>query len=276
MSPPPPTDMANTTFDVNEGPSDAQKAAEAQALEIGEKLAQEAAEQRDKAWEQNESEDLIGGKFKTQEDLLKAYQELERQRSEAKEEVESEDVEESTEEVEEEAPEYEAFTKAAEEYANGELSEETIEALSQMDSKDLIQQYVQFYSQNQQQQAQVATQQADTNAIFDSVGGQEAYGELIGWAANNLEASEVESFNSVTATGNTAAIKFAVEALNNRYKAAEGYEAPLVTGRKSAPSVQGYRSNAELARDIGDPRYATDPAFRADVEARLARSGDLL
>ena len=50
----------------------------------------------------------------------------------------------------------------------------------------------------------------------------------------------------------------------------------MVTGRKSAPSVQGYRSNAELARDISDPRYSTDPAFRADVEARLAKSGDLL
>ena len=49
-----------------------------------------------------------------------------------------------------------------------------------------------------------------------------------------------------------------------------------MTGKKAAPSVQGYRSNAELARDIADPRYHSDPAFRADVESRLARSGDLL
>ena len=107
--------MATTTFEVNEGPSDEQKAAEAQALEIGEKIAKEEAEQRDARWK-NESEDLIGGKFKTQEELLKAYQELERQRGEAKEEVESEDVEESTEteEVQEEAPTNEAFSKAAE------------------------------------------------------------------------------------------------------------------------------------------------------------------
>ena len=270
--------MANTTFDVTEGPSDEQKAAEAKALEIGEQLAQRAAEDRDKAWDKNESEDLIGGKFKTQDELLKAYQELERLRSEAKEEVEAEDVEESTEteEPEEEAPKFETLSKAAEEYANGELSEETIEALSSMDSKELIQQYVEFYSQSQQQQRQAAAQQADATAIYDSVGGQEAYGELVGWAANNLEPSEIESFNEVTTTGNTAAIKFAVEALQNRFKASEGYEAPLVTGKKSAPRVQGYRSNAELARDISDPRYSTDPAFRADVEARLARSGDLL
>ena len=269
--------MATTTFEVNEGPSDEQKAAEAKALEIGEKIAKEEAEQRDARWEKNESEDLIGGKFKTQEDLLKAYQELERQRGEAKEEVESEDVEESTETEEtEEAPTHEAFSKAAEEYANGELSEETIDALSEMDSKDLIREYVKFYSQNQQQAQAQATSEADAKAIYDSVGGEDAYGEMVGWAAQNLSQDEIDSYNSVTNSGNTAAIKFAVEALANRYANSEGYEAPMVTGRKSAPSVQGYRSNAELARDISDPRYASDPAFRADVEARLARSGDLL
>ena len=270
--------MATTTFDVNEGPSDEQLAAEAKALEIGNQIAEREAEDRDKLWEKAEETDLIGGKFKTQEDLLKAYQELERQRSEAKEEVEAEDVEESTEEPvqEEEEPQFESLQKAAEEYQNGQLSDETIDELSKMDTKELIQQYVQFYSQTQQTAQAEATSEADARAIYDSVGGEQAYGELVGWAAGNLQQSEIEQFNSVTASGNTAAIKFAVEALAYRYANSEGYEAPMVTGKKSAPRVQGYRSNAELARDINDPRYATDPAFRADVEARLAKSGDLL
>lgn len=269
--------MPTTQFDVNEPVSDKQKAAEANALEIGEKLAQEEATQRDAAWDKSESEDLIGGKFRTQEDLLKAYQELERSRGEAKEEVESEDVEESTETEEtEEAPKFENFTKATEEFANGEISDETIEALSQMDSKELIQQYVQYYAQNQQQVQAQATSEADARSIVDSVGGQEAYTEMVTWAASTLDQTEIDAYNSVTNSGNTAAIKFAVEAMANRYANSVGYEAPLVTGGKSAPKVQGYRSNAELARDIGDPRYSNDPAFRADVEARLSKSGDLL
>ena len=269
--------MPTTQFDVNEPVSDKQKAAEANALEIGEKLAQEEATQRDAAWDKSESEDLIGGKFRTQEDLLKAYQELERSRGEAKEEVESEDVEESTETEEtEEAPKFENFTKATEEFANGEISDETIEALSQMDSKELIQQYVQYYAQNQQQVQAQATSDADARSIVDSVGGQEAYTEMVTWAASTLDQTEIDAYNSVTNSGNTAAIKFAVEAMANRYANSVGYEAPLVTGGKSAPKVQGYRSNAELARDIGDPRYSNDPAFRADVEARLSKSGDLL
>ena len=112
--------MPTTQFDVNEPVSDEQKAAEAKALEIGEKIAQEESSRREEVWAKEESEELIGGKFKSQEDLLKAYQELERQRSEAKEEVESEDVEESTETEEtEEAPKFENFAKASEEFANG-------------------------------------------------------------------------------------------------------------------------------------------------------------
>lgn len=269
--------MPTTTFDVNEPVSNEQKLAEAKALEIGEKLSQEESAQRDANWEKNESEDLIGGKFKTQEDLLKAYQELERQRGEAKEEVESEDVEESTETEEPvEAPKFEHFTKASEEFANGEISEETIEQLSKLDSKELIQQYVQYYAQNQQQVEAKATSEADAKSIVDSVGGQEAYTEMVTWAASTLDQTEIDAYNSVTNSGNTAAIKFAVEAMANRYANSVGYEAPLVTGGKSAPKVQGYRSNAELARDIGDPRYSNDPAFRADVEARLSKSGDLL
>jgi len=67
-----------------------------------------------------------------------------------------------------------------------------------------------------------------------------------------------------------------VEAMSNRFRSAEGYEAPLVTGRKGSSGPKPYRSQAELARDIANPMYHNDPAFRADVEDRLARSKDLL
>jgi hypothetical protein len=72
------------------------------------------------------------------------------------------------------------------------------------------------------------------------------------------------------------AIKFAVEALKSRYVAEVGQERELVTGRKAASKSKVFRSNAELARAIADPRYASDPAYRQDVEEKLARSGDLL
>jgi len=99
---------------------------------------------------------------------------------------------------------------------------------------------------------------------------------MITWAAQNLPPEEINDYNSITNSGNATAIKFAVESLSTKYRNAEGFEAPLVTGRKADSSVKPYRSQAELARDISDIRYSQDPAFRQDVEDRLSRSTDLL
>jgi len=284
--------MAVTTFDPSEGPSAEQQAAEAAALAQGEKIAEAQAKDKAALYEQadQDAEDvaLIGGKFKSQEDLLKAYQELQQKLGQPKEEGEeapAEEQPEATEETpEEEAPEEELPDTVAymeelgkEFNENGQLSEEAVEKLSGMDTKELIESYL-AYQQRATQAAQAQTmKQAEVNQIMDSVGGAEVYSQMIGWAADNLPAEEIAQFNAVTNSNNPAAIKFAVEALSNRYKATEGFEAPLVTGQKSAPSkAKGFRSHAELSRAIADPRYSTDPAYRADVEERLARSQDLL
>ena len=69
--------MANRiTFDPSEGISAEQQAAETAALEQGEKIIQAQEEDRERRMSQGEAEQeevsLIGGKFKSQEDLLKA------------------------------------------------------------------------------------------------------------------------------------------------------------------------------------------------------------
>tara|TARA_A100000171_G_C2107202_1_gene132955 strand:+ start:136 stop:963 length:828 start_codon:yes stop_codon:yes gene_type:complete len=275
--------MATLTFDPSaEGPTQEQKDAEAQALAQGEKLEDARAADEAAKWEktdkENESADLIGGKFKSQEDLLKAYQELEKQRTkENNEETTSEATEEATEDgqtTQEEVKSNPVFSKAAEEYADGgQISEESIDALSKMDSKDLVKSYVEFYTQTQQKADLQQTQVAEIKQI---AGGEEGYKELTTWASQNLEKTELEQFNAITNTNNITAIKFAVEALNGRYRSKEGYEAPLVTGKPVADGVKPYRSQAELARDIGNPLYHSDPAFRNDVEERLSRSTNLL
>ena len=279
--------MATTVFDPSEGPSAEQQASETAALEQGEKIAQLQEEDKARRFSEaeasNEDAGLIAGKFKSQDDLIKAYNELQSKLGQDTPEGEEESPEEPTEATEEE-PEVEEVSEAAtivsrasEIYAtNGELTPESIEELSKLDSKDLIQAYVTQYSKNQAAvQAQAVSAQAEAD-ILSSVGGKEAYGDIVSWAASNLPADEVASYNEVTNSGNVAAIKFAVEALANRYKAAEGYEAPLVTGKRGTPKETGFRSHAELSRAIADPRYRSDPAFRADVEAKLSRSTDLL
>jgi len=280
--------MATTVFDPSEGPSAEQQAAETAALEQGEKIAKLQEEDRARKYAEteaaNEEAALIAGKFKSQEDLVKAYEELQRklgqdtpEETEEPSEEQPEATEEESEEVEESAA-VEAISRASKVYEeSGELNADTIEELAKLDSKELIQAYVSQYTKNQAAvQAKAVDAQAEA-AILDSVGGQESYQQMVQWAATNLDPAEVESYNQVTNSGNVAAIKFAVEALSNRYKSAEGYEAPLVTGKKApASNAKVFRSHAELSRAIADPRYQSDPAYRNDVEARLARSTDLL
>lgn len=275
--------MTTTTFDIQQdGPSDQQKAAEAAALEQGEKIAQMQEEDRVRQYEQTEDENenaaLIGGKFKSQDDLLKAYNELQKKLGSDTSEEEEEPAEEQEEAPQEEQPE---AVREATNYMlelkkelgdNGELPEEAIERFSKMDPKDLIQSYLSYSSQTKAG----TVQQSEINAIKETVGGEQAYGDMLEWARENLSEQEIGDFNAVTGTGNVAAIRFAVDSLGNRWKSNVGYEAPLVTGGRAASKPAGYRSHAELARDIADPRYNDDPAFRRDVEDKLSRSGDLL
>ncbi len=280
--------MPTTTFDPSTNEvSVEQKTAEAAALEKGQELADANAEDKLRQFEKTESEnELIGGKFRTQEDLLKAYQELQtklgtKETTEEGEETTGEVEETPKDEIsEEEEPVNETvdymFELSKEFEANGQLSEEAIDKLSSMDTKDLIANYMQYQAKaSEQAKAGLQNQQA-IDAIKNSVGGDTAYAEMINWAAENLPQEEINDYNSITNSGNATAIKFAVESLANRYRNSEGYEAPLVTGRKADSSVRPYRSQAELARDISNPLYSTDPAFRQDVEDRLARSTDLL
>lgn len=284
--------MLKDTFDPSEsGPSAEQQAAEASALQQGQMLEDAANRERDAKYaeidaQNNSEQGLIDGKFKTQEDLLKAYHELQKKMSSGeKPEEEAEESEEEVEATEEEAPAEEESSETVnymmelgkEFDENGSISEEAIDKLAGMDTRELVKSYLEYQAKATAQAKAASMQQSQVDEIMQSVGGAEKYSEMLGWAAQNLSAEEIADFNAVTNTNNPVAIKFAVDSLSRRYRSVEGYEAPLVTGRKSSSSApKGYRSQAELARDISDPRYKNDPAFRQDVEAKLARSGSLL
>ena len=264
-------------------------AAEQSAMEQGEKLINAQEEDRNRKFEQSDAEEedvsLIGGKFKSQDDLLKAYNELQSKLGKPEPDEEEEPSEETTEATEEESEEGEVeisegvktFTDIAFRFdETGGLTEEDMTTLSNMDSKQLVETYFKYHAVQTAKLTQDIATSEQLRTIRDSVGGDEAYGEMIQWAAQNLAPEEIDSFNSVANSNNAAALSFAVEALNNRWKTVEGYEAPLISGKKAPSKSKAFRSQAELARAIADPRYSTDPAYRMDVEEKLARSGDLL
>lgn len=285
--------MPELTFDPTD-PADveAREAEEARLLEVGDKLlAEEEAIQNetyDKARRDAESELNYAGKFKTAEDLEKAYLELQKKLGQ-KEDTDDDGAEsgeeseaESTNSTEEETPdelaaEKDTLLKASEEYYsnNNQLTPETVEKLKELPSEKLIEAYLEL-QKNAPPVAAKPLSDADAAEIVKSVGGESAYNETLAWAAENLTPAEVAAYDNVVNTGNKDAIFFAVQALNQRYKDAVGFEGNQVSGKSVKNTVKGFRSQAELARAISDPRYRNDPAYRLDIESKLAASGDLM
>ena len=260
----------NLTYDPANDPEtiEAEDQRDAESLEIGEKLAEE-------------QDELLAGKYKDAEELEKAYIELQKKLGSSEEETEEEDTESEVESEDEsdkdwmEEPTAQAILQAGEEFdTNGEITEETMEALSGMDSRELVEMYTRIQNESPPLDAYpepVPLTSEAINSIQNAVGGEESYGQLIGWAKDNFTPQEIQAYDQALESGNMDSINFALQALYYRYNDAVGYEGEMVQG-KAATTSEGFRSQAEVVRAMGDPRYENDPAYRADVYEKLERS----
>lgn len=106
-------------------------------------------------------------------------------------------------------------------------------------------------------------------AAHEAAGGADKYKSMVAWAGTNFSADEIAAFNAATDSGNPAQLKLAVQALRGRYEAAEGSDPGLISGGGNAPTVEAFESNAQMSAAIRDPRYKTDPAYRAQVEKKI-------
>lgn len=278
--------MPEITFDSTDDldVTESRQAEEARLLELGQKLQdeEEARETRkyEQAREEAEAELRYAGKFKSAEDLEKAYKELEKKLGQKDEPTQDEgdDTQEMSDEEEtEESEEVQAILKASEEYYSNDnqLSPETLQKLKELPSEKLVEAYLEL-QKNTPPVAARPLSDADAQEIVKAVGGEASYRETLAWAAENLSPAEVAAYDNVVNSGNKDAVFFAVQALNQRYRDAVGFEGKQVSGKAVKNTVKGFRSQAELARAISDPRYRNDPAYRIDIEERLAASGDLI
>ena len=228
---------------------------------------------------QEAQDSLLAGKYKSAEDLEKAYIELQKKLGENGEEVQQESADEEPEETTL-SDGASLITSANDEfYANdGKLSEETLEKFSSMSSKELVEAYleVQGTPEFQAQSSDTADlSDAEINQVKNSVGGEQAYSNIIGWAQDNLDAQAQEAFDSIVATGSVQAINIAVAGLKSQYEAANGFEGKMYTGKPPKTGGDVFRSQQELVRAMSDPRYENDPAYRQDIIEKLDRSNNL-
>ena len=112
----------------------------------------------------------------------------------------------------------------------------------------------------------------DIEAIYEMVGGEQEYNNMINWAGENLSEMEVEMFDHVMDLGDPYAVFFAVRSLGNSYQNAVGTDGELLTGTAASNPVDSFRSQAEVVSAMEDPRYDRDPAYRQDVFDKLDRS----
>jgi hypothetical protein len=223
----------------------------------------------------NQANARLAGKYKDAQELEKAYIELEKKlgSKDAQEET-SEPETEDQQETSDYATQIDAISRAAEEYeSKGQLSAETLAEFEKMSSKELIQAYFEYEQGLPAGDAPqgVELSDADINTIQNSVGGEAAYQQLVGWASQNFTPSEIQAFDNVVDSGNVDAINLALAGLKSRYTDAMGYEGEMIQGKAAAPA-DTFKSQAEVVRAMSDPQYDRDPAYRDAIMQKLARS----
>ena len=112
-------------------------------------------------------------------------------------------------------------------------------------------------------------------AVVSEVGGSEKYSEMITWAKANMSDAEINAYNAAVSSGDVAQAKLAVLGLSAKFFKANGSEPRLVQGRTTSASEDVFESTAQLTEAMRDKRYRNDPAFRAKVQSKLARSNIL-
>ena len=236
---------------------------EQDSLQVGEQLSQQ-------------EEQIYAGKYKSAQELEKAYMELQSKLGE-QEKGETEVAEKEPEDKPTLSEGATLITSATDEYyANGnQLSPETLQKFSSMSSQDLIKAYMEVQQLPEYQQAQqtpVEISESQVNQIKNAAGGEAAYANIINWAKSNLEAEQINAFDDVVNTGSVQAINLAVAGLKAQYDNANGVEGRMVTGKAPTNSGDVFRSQQELVAAMNDPRYDRDPAYRQDIVEKLDRS----
>ena len=249
--------MAETlTFD-NSTESEVLSPEEQESLEIGQQM-------------RADQEQLLAGKYNSVEELEKGY--LEAQKQLGKGGDEEQEVEAEVEESEPTATTELIAEASAEWYESGELSQETIDKFSEMDSTDLINTYLEMQAAAPQAEEAPDLSQADVDSLYAEVGGQAQYEEIADWASQSLSDGEAEAFNQVIETGSLDQIKLMMAGLQARYTNENGYEGVQLQGKPPTSSRDVFRSQQEVVDAISDPRYDRDEAYRQDVLEKLERS----
>lgn len=114
------------------------------------------------------------------------------------------------------------------------------------------------------------------DAAHSAVGGEANWKAFADWANANMDAGEVATMMEALQGKSPTIAKAIVAQAYEAFKKAGGGTGPTDASRGGSPpanpGVQGFASKDEQNAAIRDRRYRTDPAYRAQVEARMVAS----
>lgn len=239
-----------------------------------------------------EEQQLLAGKYKSVEDLEKAYQEAQRKLSQRGQVEETEDEAAEADDSEEEKPQSADAKEIYGDFIGSRLEEAEIDFTamntrwqetgqladddySQLEEAGFTRDMVDAYLSGLQYKAaqDTALTVKEITALKQEYGGDKGYSDMLEWAAENLSDEEIKGFNEIV-TGNStmAAVRMAVSGLYAKYTSKAGVEPKLIGGRSPKASTDKFESTAQLVEAMKDPRYGADPAYRRKIEEKLARS----
>ena len=252
--------MATLTYNPNDQAEGELNAEEQEALEVGEKLAEQQGE-------------LLAGKFKDAEALEQGYIELQKKLGTPKEEAEEEVTETKDEKVEEKPEEVDTalLDTLWEEGVKGEYSEDTLKQLSNMEARDVAQMYLKYRSENQQEVSEGLSED-NIKELREVAGGETQYDNMIKWAGQNLKEQEIKMYDQVMDKGDPLAAFFAVQALKYRFDDAQGVDGQMLQGKAAKSEGDVFKSQAQVVKAMSDPQYEKDPAYRQAIYDKLERS----
>ena len=235
--------------------------------------------------------DLIGGKFRSQEDLLKAYQELERKQGQQPEQADTADEPAESYSVEQAVEVYgKENVDALQEKGislndlmwkadNGEDISDSFDDLAEVFK--VPRQVVENYVSKAQSGGDAAppeltaSDEADLKAL---VGGDQGFEQMADWARSNLPEDEINRFDAVVDSNNKDAIHMAIQAMQARMNAKDSVVEPKLIGGGNVAEPSRFESQQQVLdamnkmNDRGQRLYDVDEAYRAKVTKLLASS----
>ncbi|MGR3967823.1 hypothetical protein FW800_25670 [Pseudomonas sp. 910_23] len=160
------------------------------------------------------------------------------------------------------------FNAIAQEFADtGKLTDETLSSLDKAGYPKIT---VDAFLAGRE-----AVEQRFAQQVYAQVGGEEQFLALRDFAATNLNAQEIASFDRAIESDDIGVIGLMLKGIQAKYTSKHGTKGKAVVGATTGtPKAVGFKDNSEMVKAMSDKRYGRDAAYTNEVILKVAASNN--